>query len=302
MLRTMVSRAAVQAPDEAGFFARLRADGVLVRLRFSEVNPGQVTGYSVALPGHYGGAGELAWHGGGRLAEGLSLPRLRRRWTSGAARSGPAEHGATRFTGPERGAVLEHAARQVTEAVRYIHRHANGDPADAVHATGDMLYIAARITRNPALRAAADAFDRAARVPYGRMPARSREGSQLRSAARLLALAVPGSDDTARLVAALVANLVVLVATVADLRRVQQHAAQAAAADLAVTRLKAVAGQARIPASTTPGRDLTRPLPGLLPLRITPAEAAPSLAGRSQGDQAARPRRRPGPHAPPGRR
>jgi hypothetical protein len=271
-------------------------------LRFSEVNPGQVTGYSVALPGHDDGAGEPVWHGGGRLAEGLSLPRLRRRWTSGEVRPGPPEHGATRFTGPERGAVLEHAARQVTDAVRHIHRHADGDPADAVHATRDMLYIAARITRSPALRAAADVFDRAARVPYGRMPARSREGSQLRSAARLLALAGPGSDDTAWLVAALVANLVVLVAAVAELRRVQQHAAQAAAADLAVTRLRTAAGQARIPASTTPGRGLTRPRPGLQPLRITPAEATPGAAGRSQGDQAARPRRRPGPHAPPGRR
>ena len=54
VLRKMVSEAAEQARDEAGFFARLREAGVLVRLRFSETNAGQVTGYAVALPGQDG--------------------------------------------------------------------------------------------------------------------------------------------------------------------------------------------------------------------------------------------------------
>ena len=39
-LRTMVTRAAEQAADEAAFFVRLREAGVLVRLRFSETDPG----------------------------------------------------------------------------------------------------------------------------------------------------------------------------------------------------------------------------------------------------------------------
>ena len=54
----MVTGAAGQARDEAGFFARLREGGVLVRLRFSEMNPGQVTGYCgrrcPAIPGRTG--------------------------------------------------------------------------------------------------------------------------------------------------------------------------------------------------------------------------------------------------------
>src|SRR5262249_58906652 len=54
LLRHKVVDAAAHAWDEAGFFARLRETGVLVRLRFSEINPGQVTGYAVALTGHVG--------------------------------------------------------------------------------------------------------------------------------------------------------------------------------------------------------------------------------------------------------
>jgi hypothetical protein len=70
----MVTGAAKQARDEAGPFARLREAGVLVRMRFSEINPGQVTGYAVGLPGHDGHAGEPAWCGGGRLRPGSPCP------------------------------------------------------------------------------------------------------------------------------------------------------------------------------------------------------------------------------------
>ena len=87
-LRTMVTQAAEQAADEAGFFARLREAGVLVRVRFSETDPGQVTGYSVTLPGHTGPDGTPLWYGGGRLAAGLTLPRLRDRWNRAPGGSG----------------------------------------------------------------------------------------------------------------------------------------------------------------------------------------------------------------------
>ena len=119
VLRDAVTAAAEGAGDEAGFFARLGEAGVLVRLRFSETSPGQVTGYAVALPGHDGGNGEPVWHGGGRLAAGLTLPRLRRRWDPGGAaeRGSTAERsGAFRCTVPERNAIYEHAARQAAAA------------------------------------------------------------------------------------------------------------------------------------------------------------------------------------------
>jgi hypothetical protein len=90
VLRTMVAEAAERSADDAGFFTRLCGAGVLVKLRFSELNPGQVTGHSVGLPGHTGGDAEPVWYSGDRLADRLSLPRLRRRWSPG--RSGAAEH------------------------------------------------------------------------------------------------------------------------------------------------------------------------------------------------------------------
>src|SRR5262249_50403430 len=81
LLRHKVLDAAAHAWDEAGFFARLRETGVLVRPRFSEINPGQVTGYAVALAGHVGEDGAPLWYGGGRLAADLTLPQLRTAWS-----------------------------------------------------------------------------------------------------------------------------------------------------------------------------------------------------------------------------
>ena len=50
-LRRQVSTAAAAAASEQEFFARLRQSGVLVRTRHSTRDPGQLTGYAVALPG-----------------------------------------------------------------------------------------------------------------------------------------------------------------------------------------------------------------------------------------------------------
>jgi hypothetical protein len=96
-LRTRVIHAAEHAADEAGFFAALREAGVLVRVRFSETDPGQVTGYSVTLPGHTGPDGTPLWYGGGRLAARLTLPRLRERWNRGI-RGSAERSGMPRFT------------------------------------------------------------------------------------------------------------------------------------------------------------------------------------------------------------
>ena len=49
-LRRAISTAAAGAASEQEFFARLDRAGVLVRQRFSTRNPGEVTGYAVALP------------------------------------------------------------------------------------------------------------------------------------------------------------------------------------------------------------------------------------------------------------
>jgi len=66
------------ASSEQEFFARLSDAGVLVRKRFSTRNPGEVTGYAVALPADTTPGGPV-WFGGGKLAADLTLPRLRSR-------------------------------------------------------------------------------------------------------------------------------------------------------------------------------------------------------------------------------
>jgi hypothetical protein len=246
-LRTMVTQAAEHAADEAGFFAGLREAEVLIRVRFSEIDPGQVTGYSVTLPGHTGPGGAPLWYGGGRLAAGLTLPRLRERWNRGPG--GATERSGTpRFTAPERDEIYRHAARQARAATEHIHHCAMTDPAgasDAAWAAADTLHVAARALRNPHLRCAAASYDRAARVPYGRIPARSRDGEQLRRTARMIALAGNLTGDNTLMVIALVAQLVALAAAVAELRRAQQLAAQATAARDAVAHLQAAVAQAR---------------------------------------------------------
>jgi hypothetical protein len=246
-LRTLVAQAAEQAADEAGFFARLRAAGVQVRVRFSQTNRGQVTGYAVTLPGHTGPDGTPLWYGGGRLAAGLTLPRLRQGWNRGTARSAE-RSGAPQFTAPERDAIYKHAARQAAAATEHIRRCAKTDPAaaaDAAWAAGDTLHVAARALRNRHLRCAADSYDRAARAPYGRIPRRSLYGEQLRRTARMIALAGNLTGDTTLMAIVLVAQLVALAAAVAELRQAQQHAVQAAAARAAAAHLYSAVNQAR---------------------------------------------------------
>ena len=57
-LRRQVSTAAAAAGSEQEFFTRLRQAGVLIRTRHSSRDPGQVTGYAVALPGDTTKAGD----------------------------------------------------------------------------------------------------------------------------------------------------------------------------------------------------------------------------------------------------
>ncbi len=110
--------AAAGAGSEEEFFARLREAGVLVRARYSTRNPGQVTGYAVALAGDTARAGGPVWFGGGKLAADLSLPKLRARWDGASAPARPR----AQFTAEERNAIWEHAARTAHDARERIRR------------------------------------------------------------------------------------------------------------------------------------------------------------------------------------
>ena len=87
-LRRAVSTAAAAAASEREFFARLDAAGVSVRRRYSTHNPGEVTGYAVALPVDTTRSGGPVWYSGGKLAPDLTLPKLRHRWAASGAAPG----------------------------------------------------------------------------------------------------------------------------------------------------------------------------------------------------------------------
>ena len=116
-LRRIVSTAAAGAASEEEFFIRLREAGVLVRTRISTRDPGQVTGYAVALDGDTARTGGPVWFGGGKLAYILTLPKLRCRW--GTGRVGTLR-GAD-LTVAERNAIWRHAARTAQSARDQIH-------------------------------------------------------------------------------------------------------------------------------------------------------------------------------------
>jgi hypothetical protein len=229
----------------------------MVRARFSENNPGQVTGYAVTLAGHVRPDGTPLWYGGGRLAAGLTLPRLRERWDR---RPGvPTERSGTAlFTDQEREQVYRHTARQAAMATEHIRRYAMTDPgaaADAAWAAADTLHVAARVLRSRHLRCAADSYDRAARAQHGRVPQRSRDGERLRRTARLIALAGDLTGDTTLAAVALVAQLVALAVAVAEMRQAQQHTAQAGAARAAAAHLHSAVPHVR---SRVPGSGRVR--------------------------------------------
>jgi hypothetical protein len=182
------------------------------------------------------------------------LPRLRRQWTAGNSGWG--------FSGEEREAIFEHMAGQAADAAEHVRRRALGDPAlaaDAVYATADALHVAARVTGSRIVRHAADAYDRAARPPYGRIPCQTRHGHQLRAAARMLALTGSATNDNVLMICSLILQLAALAAAVAELRQIQQHAAQAAAARATAGRLHAAYAVAQRSA----------PRPGQMPGRAT---------------------------------
>jgi len=143
-LRREVCTAAAATGTEHEFFERLREAGVLVRLRVSTKNPGEITGYSVGLKCHTNRDGGVVWYGGGKLAADLMLPKLRHRW--GPRNTVPQVSASRRITVEERNALHEYAACEARAAAAHIRRCSASDPrrgADAAWAAADVLRIAA---------------------------------------------------------------------------------------------------------------------------------------------------------------
>jgi hypothetical protein len=234
-LRRQVATAAAASASSQEFFARLGQAGILVRQRHGTRNPGQVTGYAVALPGDTGRDGGPVWYGGGKLAADLTWPKLSQRWTGPAREPGPGP-----LTAAERDACWEHAAQAAARAAAQIRASPAAD-ADAARAASDTLHVTAAALGSGILRQAADAYDRAARAPYGRLPQPTPAGNQLRHAARLMSAFSYLTGDRTLTSVILLTRLAALAEAVASLRQTQQRAAQAAAARTAAEHLHAAA-------------------------------------------------------------
>ena len=283
-LRRHVTTAAAGAGSEREFFALLGRAGVLVRPRYSVKNPGQITGYAVALPGDTAKDGGPVWYGGGKLAPDLTWPKLRQRW--GATVAGD------RFTAAERNAIWEHAARAADDAAAWIRLVSGTDPAaaaDAAWAASDTLHVAAAALGSRILRQAADAYDRAARAPYARIPPPTPAGNQLRRAARLITAYAYLTKDPSLTPVVLLTRLAALAESVAGLRETQQHAAQAASALQAARQLHAAA----IPATRTDRQPARATSPAALAGTAFPRTSRPP-----RPDSPAPSPPRPGPRAP----
>ncbi|MFI6209171.1 relaxase/mobilization nuclease domain-containing protein [Streptomyces sp. NPDC051041] len=219
-LQRAVREAAATATSDSDFFARLGAAGLRVQQRIAP--DGNVTGYSVALPGDRDGGQRPVWFSGSRLAADLSLPRVRERWQKVPAIG--------RVASAEAWKVAEVKVRQAAAQLGAGGLHQG---AGDVAALGDLVVVAAvvapRAVRDQ-IRDAAREYERASRAPV----ARSLEGAArelYRESARVLStsVAAAGRSDT---VAALGFLLALVMAVEASRRwhEAQEHRAQAHAA------------------------------------------------------------------------
>jgi hypothetical protein len=266
-LRREVRFAAATASSQEEFLVLLHQAGVLVRARMSTVQPDEITGYAVALPGAVGVGGQPVWYGGGRLAPDLTLPKLRTCWGQPATAATPQP------SPQQQAGVYEQAAAQVRAAAAEIGRLRGSDPGAAsatAYAASDTLTAAARLIegdRRGPLHRAAEAVDRATREPYRRRLPRTHRAEGLRSMSRLLRLAGDLSGDKAMFaLRRLIVELSLLAAAVADLRDTQQRLHQARAARTAA-RLLHVAG--------TP---TAAPEPPVADAAVAPPSTGPSTA------------------------
>lgn len=267
VLRARVRDALAGAASWEGFADRLSVDGVLLRPRFSTTNPGEVTGYAVALrPVGRDAADDRqpVWYGGGKLAPDLTFPRLRQRWVAGAGAGGHDERGPTRagadaapsgrllhLTASEREGLWR-AAEHAVETAQHALRAATDGPgarsgpsaqADAMAAAmgaSDVLHAVSRLVERKhggPLREAAEHYDRASRPRRGHVPPATSTSRALRTAARgLLTAAIAKRQDTRQLLQ-LMTQLAGLAEAVARLREAERQAARAGAARRAAEQL-----------------------------------------------------------------
>lgn len=245
-LRREVRAAAAAALDEPDFFTTLRSAGILIRLRYSTIDPDQITGYAVGLPDHHTTTGDTIWYGGGRLAPDLTLPQLRHRWNRwnrAPAGNPPTMPRPAQPRSWQRADAFARAAAAIHEAgVHIAHGAPDEEAADLARAASDVLTATARAFegRQPGrLNHAAETLDRASRQPHRRPIPRSPGAAELRATARLIfAMGRLTGDRDTTMALHLLLQLATFADTLADLRESQQRLHQARAARNAAEQLR----------------------------------------------------------------
>ncbi|WP_374195654.1 relaxase/mobilization nuclease domain-containing protein [Streptomyces sp. MBT53] len=236
-LQEKVRAAAAGARSDAEFFAAIERAGL--RLKTRTAPDGNVTGYSVALPGDRTAGGRAVWFSGSRLAPDLSLPRVRERWTGAPPLAMVAAAGQIN----SRAAAWQLAAEHVHQAAAVLGQAGNEAGAGEMVALADFLttYAAqAPAAVRDELRDAARAFERAGRAPTSRRMD-SQANAHLRAATQLLgmgAAVVAGGGEAAAAIAVLVAAALAVAAAM-KWHQAARHAAQERAAAQAGTHLRA---------------------------------------------------------------
>ncbi|WHM38261.1 relaxase/mobilization nuclease domain-containing protein [Streptomyces sp. BPTC-684] len=225
ILRLRVRRAVAAASSEAEFFAFLKATGVEVRPKTEP--SGDVTGYSVALPGDTNKQGEPIWFAGSTLAGDLSLPKIRQRLTS----TSPAPV----VTPPGN---PWHQATAATERIPHHLTHSDEHAAQgqlvALGAALDLLPLTAPTAIRAELERAAVTFERATR---SRIAADHDSARVLRRSIQAIwRTPSPGGGGSG--LAMLIDVALTAVAFARHWHRTRQHAQQEAAAEQALLHLQ----------------------------------------------------------------
>jgi hypothetical protein len=252
-LRDAVRRALAGAATEEEFFRRLTAQGIRITKRMAP--SGDVTGFTVALPGDRNRDGEPIWFPGSKLAPDLSLPRIRERLATSEA---PAEA----ITEPAR--ARRTGVTATTDALRSLSQDDGGGAADQLVGVGEILDALAQTSAAPTraqLQSAARTFERATR---SHIQATNTHNQALRGAARALIQSGPalgrGEDGAAT---AMLLNILITAAVMAaHWHAARGHAQQAGASRQTATHLRAAyQAAATTPLTTmrTNGQSLTAP-------------------------------------------
>ncbi|GAA2500583.1 mobilization protein [Streptomyces longisporus] len=234
ILRRRVRRAMAAASTETEFFVLLEASGVVVRLKTEP--SGDVSGYSVSLPGDVNKQGEPIWYAGSTLSGDLSLPQVRKRLATTApapvtVQPGNPWHQAT--------AAAERIPHHLTHSDDGV---AQGQLA-ALGGALDLLSLTAPAAARAELERAAAAFERAAR---SRIAADHASARVLRRSVQAIWNDPVRHGEGAGL-AMLIDAALTAVAYAVHWHRTRQHAQQEAAAERALVHLQAAYAQVAEP-------------------------------------------------------